>query len=129
MRRAMRASTEVTTFTEKSDNLAAPGVTEAPRERHAPANETVNILIVDDLPANVLALEAVLDGPGQNLVKAHSGPEALKRVLHDDFAVILLDVFMPGMDGFETAALIRERDQSRHTPIIFLTALGHDHVQ
>jgi signal transduction histidine kinase len=82
----------------------------------------VNVLIVDDQPSNLLALEAILAGKGLNLVRASSGQEALLRVLDNDFAVILLDVQMPEMDGFEAAALIRERDRSQHTPIIFLTA-------
>jgi PAS domain S-box-containing protein len=81
----------------------------------------VNVLLVDDHPENLLALEAVLDGLG-NLVKAYSGAEALRCLLNQDFAVILLDVQMPGMDGFETAILIRNRPRSQHTPIIFLTA-------
>jgi CheY-like chemotaxis protein len=84
----------------------------------------VNILLVDDRPENLVALEAVLSDLGQNLVKAGSGSEALKRLLHEDYAVILLDVQMPEMDGFETAALIRSRDRSRHTPLIFLTAIN-----
>src|SRR4051812_25467402 len=84
----------------------------------------VNILLVDDLPANLLALEAVLDGPGRNLVRATSGADALRRLLRDDFAVVLLDVNMPGLDGFAVAQLVRGRERSRHTPIIFLTA--HD---
>ena len=84
----------------------------------------VNILLVDDEPNNLMALEAVLEGLGQNLVKARSGEEALRCLIHDDFAVIILDVLMPGMNGFETAALIRRRDRSRFTPIIFLTAVG-----
>ncbi len=84
--------------------------------------ETVNVLLVDDHPENLLALEAVLNHLGQNLVTANSGEEALRCLLHRDFAVILLDVHMPGMDGFETATLIRNRERSRHTPIIFLTA-------
>ena len=82
----------------------------------------VNVLLVDDQPSNLLSLEAILDGMGLNLVRAASGEEALMRILDDDFAVILMDVQMPGMDGFETATLIRERDRSQHTPIIFLTA-------
>jgi two-component system sensor histidine kinase/response regulator len=82
----------------------------------------VNILLVDDQPANLVALEAMLQGLGQNLIRAESGREALKWLLTHEFAVILLDVKMPDMDGFETAALIRQRDKSRHTPILFLTA-------
>jgi len=82
----------------------------------------VNILMVDDEPKNLLALEAILNSLGQNLVKAYSGADALNFLLNEDFALILLDIQMPGMDGFETAKLIRER--SRCTPIIFLTAFG-----
>jgi signal transduction histidine kinase len=78
---------------------------------------------VDDEPGNLLALEATLECLGQNLVRAHSGPEALRAVLNQDFAVILLDVQMAGMNGLETAAMIREREQSRHIPIIFLTGV------
>jgi len=87
-----------------------------------PSDDRVNILLVDDQPANLVALEAMLQGLGQNLIRAESGREALKSLLTHDFAVILLDVKMPDMDGFETAALIRQRDRSRHTPILFLTA-------
>jgi CheY-like chemotaxis protein len=83
-----------------------------------------NILLVDDQPANLLALEAVLESLGQNLVTARSGEEALRQLMQKDFALILMDVLMPGMNGFETAAMIRERDSNRHMPIIFLTAGG-----
>ncbi len=83
-----------------------------------------NILLVDDRPDKLLALEAVLSGLGQNVVQAHSGKEALRCLLKEEFAVILLDVSMPGMDGFETAALIRQRPATEHTPIIFVTAFG-----
>jgi signal transduction histidine kinase len=88
-----------------------------------PPQDTVKILLVDDRPENLVALEAVLDGLGQQLVKAQSGKEALRACLEHNFAAILLDVKMPDMDGFETAAMIRDREQSKDTPIIFLTAL------
>jgi signal transduction histidine kinase/DNA-binding response OmpR family regulator len=89
----------------------------------------VNILLVDDQPNNLFALEAILEGEDRTLVRATSGEEALLRVLDNDFAVILMDVQMPGLDGFETAAIIRERDRSKHTPIIFLTAFESSDVQ
>lgn len=82
----------------------------------------VDILLVDDDPKNLFALEAMLSDLGQNLVRATSGVEALRRLLEQDFALALLDIQMPGMDGFQTAALIRARERSRHMPIIFLTA-------
>ncbi|HJQ81172.1 MAG TPA: PAS domain S-box protein [Lacipirellulaceae bacterium] len=81
-----------------------------------------SILLVDDDAANMLALQALLEDLGQNLVAARSGEEALQRLKHDDFAVVLLDVQMPGLDGFETAKRIRLGENSRHIPIIFLTA-------
>ena len=93
------------------------------------SQEIVNILMVDDHPQNLLALEAVLGDMGQNLVRANSGREALKHLLDQEFALILLDVQMPGLDGYETAALAREREQSRHTPIIFLTAINQSDAQ
>src|SRR4051794_14104656 len=83
---------------------------------------SVNILLVDDQEPNLVALESILEHLGLNLVKARSGEEALRQLLDTDFAVILLDIQMQGLDGFETAKLIRGRDRSRHTPIIFLTA-------
>ena len=95
-----------------------------PEEGDLPPGRIVKILLVDDQPNNLLALEAVLDHPEYNLVKAHSGEEALRRLLRDDFALILMDVLMPGMDGFEAAELIRERERTRYTPIIFVTAIG-----
>jgi PAS domain S-box-containing protein len=87
-------------------------------------NDRVNILLVDDQPNNLLALESILAEMGENLVTAQSGAQALRHLLHMDFAVVLLDVQMPDLDGFETANLIRQRDRSRDTPIIFLTALS-----
>src|SRR5438552_2119529 len=87
-----------------------------------PAHQQANILMVDDSPANLLALEAILGELSQNLVKAESGADALRYLMDHEVAIILMDVRMPGMDGFETAELIRRRERSRHTPIIFLTA-------
>ncbi|MFL5813507.1 MAG: ATP-binding protein [Bdellovibrionia bacterium] len=87
---------------------------------------TIPILLVDDRPENLLVLDAVLDQPEYRLVKATSGREALGLLLHQEFAVILLDAQMPEMDGFETAKLIRENRKTRNTPIIFLTAIYSD---
>ena len=97
----------------------------APAERQ-PFTEAVNILLVDDRPENLLALEAILEPLGQRLVRATSGDEALRHLLARDFAAILLDVQMPGLNGFETARLIKARERSRHIPIIFLTAINKD---
>ncbi|HEX5322554.1 MAG TPA: response regulator, partial [Capsulimonadaceae bacterium] len=88
--------------------------------------DRANILLVDDHPENLLALEATLEPLGHSLVKAQSGAEALKCLLTQDFAVVLLDVRMPIMDGLETATLIRQREKTRHVPIIFITANGKD---
>ena len=88
-----------------------------------------DVLIVDDNPNNLLALEAILSELDANLVRAGSGTEALRRLLDQDFAVILLDIQMPGMDGFETATLIRQRERSRTIPIIFLTAFPSNESQ
>src|SRR3984893_7473644 len=93
---------------------------EQPTEQLPP--ERIKILLVDDTPENLISLEAALDGLGQELVLANSGMEALRHLLEDDFAAILLDVKMPEMDGFQTAEFIRARKRSRHTPILFLTA-------
>lgn len=92
----------------------------------APAVRKATILLVDDRRENLVTLEAVLNPLGQRLVTARSGEEALKVLLNEEVAVILLDVQMPGMDGFETAAHIRRRERTRHIPIIFLTAIHSD---
>lgn len=80
------------------------------------------ILLVDDTPANLLVLEEVLANPAYHFIKAHSGKDALRFLLNDDFAVVLLDVQMPDMDGFETAAMMRENARTRNIPVIFITA-------
>src|SRR3954468_19789716 len=115
-------STSVDELTPPTATELVAGAEQPPARPADRLTDRVNILLVDDQPANLVALEAMLEDLGQNLVRADSGREALKRVLSDDFAVILLDVKMPEMDGFETAELIRQRDRSRHTPILFLTA-------
>jgi two-component system, sensor histidine kinase len=89
-------------------------------------DERVNLLLVDDRAENLLALEAILEPLGQNLIRATSGPEALKHVLATEFAAILLDVQMPGMNGFEVAEIIKSREKSRTIPIIFLSAISKE---
>jgi signal transduction histidine kinase/CheY-like chemotaxis protein len=89
-------------------------------------DEPTNILVVDDLPEQLLVYRTILDELGQNLVTAGSGEDALRAVLNHDFAVILLDVNMPRMSGLETAAMIRRRKRSAHTPIIFVTAFADE---
>ena len=86
------------------------------------SEEQINILMVDDSATNLLALQSILSAPDRNLVNASSGTEALRYLLDHEVAVILMDVYMPGLDGLETAELIRGRDRSRNIPIIFLTA-------
>src|SRR5215831_7690752 len=95
---------------------------------HSPLTnmDKINILIVDDLPEKLVVLESVLEELGEKVVCARSGSEALRRVMESNFAVILLDVNMPDMDGYETAALIRRRPKSAHTPIIFITAYADE---
>src|SRR5260370_32422170 len=87
------------------------------------ANEKVNILLVDDQPARLLTYQSVLGELGQNLVCAHSGVEALDKLMHEEFAVVLLDVSMPEMDGFEAARLIHDHPRFEKTPIIFVTGV------
>ena len=93
-------------------------------------SEKINILIVDDTPNNLLALEAILRAPDRNLIRANSGEAALRYLLDNEAAVVLLDVYMPGIDGLQTAELIRGREKSRDIPIICLTAntTGPNHL-
>ena len=88
--------------------------------------DQASILLVDDRPANLMALEAVLEPLGERLVRAESGAQALWRLLEEEFALVLLDVQMPGLDGFQVASMLRERPATRHVPIIFLTGLSTD---
>ncbi len=88
--------------------------------------QTASILLVDDRPANLLALEAVLEPLGPRLVKARSGDEALKRLMQDDFALILMDVSMPGLDGFQTVALIKQRPATASVPVMFMSAVARE---
>src|SRR6202047_5194517 len=97
-------------------------------ERCAMDDDRVSILLVDDRPDKLLALQTVLAGLQQNVVLAHSGTEALRHLLQQEFALIVLDVSMPGMDGFETALLIRQRSNSELTPIIFVSAINYSEV-
>jgi len=89
-------------------------------------SSNASILVVDDKPTSLLALREALEGPDRSVVVAESGEEALRQVLNCDFALIVLDIDMPGLDGFETATLIRKRRRSQHTPIIFLTGAYED---
>ena len=92
------------------------------------ANDRANILLVDDRADKLMALETILASLGQNLLLARSGTEALRLLLQQDFALIVLDVSMPGMDGFETASLIRQRKNSELTPIIFISAVNYSDI-
>lgn len=89
-------------------------------------NDKINILLVDDRPENLFTLEAILSSSHYNLVRANSGEEALRWLLKEEFALVLLDVQMPGMDGFETAKLIKARDKCKSIPIIFVTAISKE---
>jgi len=93
-------------------------------------NDKFNILIVDDREENLVTLEGILENPELNIVKAHSGNEALSLMLEYDFAMVLLDVQMPEMDGFETAEIMRSNERTKHIPIIFVTAISkqREHV-
>lgn len=88
--------------------------------------QTARVLAVDDRRENLLALQAILEGLPIELVSVTSGEDALKRLLVEDYAVILLDAHMPGMDGFETAGHVKQRERTRHIPILFLTAVDYD---
>jgi DNA-binding response OmpR family regulator len=101
----------------KSSFIPSPVESTSP----APNEEKINILLVDDTPAKLLAHEVLLEELGENVVRASSGRAALEQLLKGDFGVILLDVNMPDLDGFETAALIRQRPKFEHTPILFIT--------
>src|ERR1700733_9034992 len=110
--------------TRESEDVLTPEP--APVPRSALHDGKAKILLVDDRPANLLAYQVVLEELNEELMMVHSGEEALEQLQSHNFAVILLDVNMPGMDGFETAKAIRETEGQAHTPIIFLTAYSDD---
>jgi PAS domain S-box-containing protein len=111
-------------------SVAVPVPDAAPVPPPIPSpDDPIEILLVDDTADKLVALEAALTDLGQTIVKAESGPEALRLVLRREFAVILLDINMPGMDGFETASLIRQRKSSAHIPIIFVTSFSTGDVE
>lgn len=128
----MRKLIRLKNYTERSNNLLSNPLRTATIDEkdYIEKDPKINILMVDDHPGNLLALEAVLNSPDYNLVSANSGEEALKCVLKQDFAVILLDVQMPGLNGFETAKLIKAREKSKYISIIFITAINQttEHV-
>ncbi|HSS03097.1 MAG TPA: hybrid sensor histidine kinase/response regulator [Kofleriaceae bacterium] len=105
---------------------AFPRVVDADHRQGDPESPIARVLVVDDHPGNRLAVEAVLEPLGHELVMAASGEEALGHLLQQDFAVVLLDVHMDGLDGLETASLIKQTKRTRHTPIIFLTGVSGD---
>jgi CheY-like chemotaxis protein len=90
------------------------------------SRQVARVLAVDDRRENLLALQAILEGLPIEMVPVTSGEDALKRLLVEDYAVILLDAHMPGMDGFETAGHVKQRERTRHIPILFLTAVDYD---
>src|SRR5579872_1435946 len=97
--------------------------------RSEPSEPRASVLLVDDTPANLVALRAILEDPAYDLVGVYSGEEALRWLTAQEFAAVLLDVRMPGLSGFDTAKLIRADERSRHTPIIFLTADDLDRAE
>lgn len=111
---------------ERDDTDTAKPAGNGSRDASLESTPSGDILVVDDDPANLVAIEVALGDLGRRLVKVQSGHEALRQLLHRDFALILLDIQMPDLDGFETARFIRQRERSRHVPIIFVTAFSHD---
>src|SRR5450432_1618430 len=109
-----------------SQELDLPQSAQPPEASARPDNSGAKILLVDDQPKNLLALTAMLEPLGQEVVQASSGKEALRHLLREEFALVLLDVQMPVLDGYEVAELIRAREKSRAVPIIFLTAIHRD---
>jgi hypothetical protein len=108
----------------ETNGNSPPGELDGVSQPMRPFQDRANILIVDDRDDKRMAMETIVEGLGENIIMANSGKEALRCLLNHDFAVILLDVNMPGMDGFETANLIRQRKSSEHTPIIFVTGIS-----
>lgn len=95
-------------------------------EQKKPESIVQNILMVDDTPENLYSLEVILEAPRRNLIKASSGAEALKILIKSDISLVLLDVQMPGMDGFEVAEIMRSNPKTKNVPIVFVTAISKD---
>jgi PAS domain S-box-containing protein len=127
IRRVIEMASSPTALQDERKTSGGTLETDSPDSQHH--KDKINILLVDDRADKLLAVETVIAELGQNLVIARSGEEALRCMINQDFAVILMDVHMPGLDGFETAALIRQRKKFEHTPIIFLTATTTDDIQ
>lgn len=120
----MKKWTEPKSSIEKSNDIVMDAIFFQKEEEEQKWEKRVNILLVDDRKENLLSLEAVLDSPCYRLISVQSGEEALRWVLKEEFALILLDVQMPGLNGFETAKLIKQREKSKNIPIIFVTAIS-----
>lgn len=116
----------ISDFVEMINNELPPAIETKGGSNRMDTNNKVNILIVDDYKENLVAIESLLNSPEYNLILASSGDEALKHLLKKDFALILMDVKMPGMDGFETARYIKERERTKDIPIIFITGHGDE---
>jgi PAS domain S-box-containing protein len=116
----------ISDFVEMINNDLPPVIETQGGNNQMDTDSKVNILIVDDYKENLVAIESILNSPEYNLILASSGDEALKHLLKKDFALILMDVKMPGMDGFETARYIKERERTKDIPIIFITGHGDE---
>src|SRR5436190_20101624 len=119
---AMNSTSDLSSGQDRTQENSTTMVDKSAPQASAQADEPVNILLVDDEPRNLTVLESILEDPGYRLVPAESGDQALLALVASDFAVMVLDIHMPGMNGFELAQLIKRRPKTASIPIIFLTA-------